>query len=78
MCADGGQCELGKPTQRERRWYGTFLDKMSRERADHDCVPIGHGVAIFNFVIEIDGFGHLDIFEGLGSQLLDMSDVQWF
>lgn len=75
MCADGGQCELGKSARRERRRYETLPNEMSRSRDHHECVPIGLGVAIFNFVIEIDGFGHVDVFEGPGSQLLGMSSM---
>lgn len=76
ICKDKKVCELGKYARHERRRYGTLPSNNSRERGEVVCVPIGRGVPIFNLVVEIKDVGDIDVFEGLGTELLGMCGLE--
>lgn len=54
LLTDGKRCSLGKEVRVDRRVGDTLLDRRSRKRDGHVCVPIGGEVMMYNFVIEID------------------------
>lgn len=77
ICDNGKVCELEKYVKRERRCYKTLPDNTNRKQDEHVCVPIERGVPMFNFIVEIDDLGNVDVFKGAGTELLGMSGREW-
>lgn len=48
-----------------------------RESETIMCVPIDHGVQIFNFIIDVDNFVDCDVYKLPGIQLFGMSGSEW-
>lgn len=75
--ADGHPCELKNGARCEKRSGTHKHGKYARERDDHICVSVDHGVAMFCFTISVNEFEVIDVYKLLGIQLLGMSGQDW-
>ncbi|CAM6096102.1 unnamed protein product [Calypogeia fissa] len=74
---DGRRCALGVSARRNRlRYPGTQKQPNARARDGHLCAPIGGGIAMYSFFVQLDD-EVIEVWEEAGTCLFGMTGLEF-